>query len=141
MRFPALFAALTLVLPPLSAADAPPSPLSGAALYQLNCAVCHNAAGQGIPGIVPPLAKADYLMADKERSIRIVLQGLSGPIKVNGVDIITFSDDGEKIVHFKVMVRPLMRWAVRPNSDRHDPFASSTLRVPVSMMSMGVLPS
>lgn len=28
-------------------------------------------------------------------------------IKINGVDIITFSDDGSRIVHFKVMVRPL----------------------------------
>jgi len=28
-------------------------------------------------------------------------------ITINGVDIITFSDDGSHIVHFKVMVRPL----------------------------------
>ncbi len=28
-------------------------------------------------------------------------------IKINGVDIITFSDDGSQIKHFKVMVRPL----------------------------------
>lgn len=28
-------------------------------------------------------------------------------IRINGVDIITFSDDGKLIVHFKVMVRPL----------------------------------
>jgi hypothetical protein len=28
-------------------------------------------------------------------------------IKINGVDIITFSDDGHLITHFKVMVRPL----------------------------------
>jgi len=28
-------------------------------------------------------------------------------IKINGVDIITFSDDGRQITHFKVMVRPL----------------------------------
>lgn len=28
-------------------------------------------------------------------------------ITINGVDIITFSDDGARIVHFKVMVRPL----------------------------------
>ena len=28
-------------------------------------------------------------------------------IKINGVDIITFSDDGRLITHFKVMVRPL----------------------------------
>lgn len=26
---------------------------------------------------------------------------------INGVDIITFSADGERIMHFKVMVRPL----------------------------------
>jgi hypothetical protein len=28
-------------------------------------------------------------------------------IRINGVDIITFSDDGSQIIHFKVMVRPL----------------------------------
>ncbi|EKS33943.1 nuclear transport factor 2 family protein [Afipia clevelandensis] len=28
-------------------------------------------------------------------------------IKINGVDIITFSEDGSQITHFKVMVRPL----------------------------------
>ena len=86
MRFPVFFAAFVFSLPTFLTAAAPATPPDGAALYQLNCAVCHNAAGQGIPGVFPPLAKADYLMADKERSIRIVLQGLSGPIKVNGVD-------------------------------------------------------
>ena len=28
-------------------------------------------------------------------------------IRVNGVDIIAFNDDGNLITHFKVMVRPL----------------------------------
>jgi hypothetical protein len=28
-------------------------------------------------------------------------------IRINGVDIITFNDDGRLITHFKVMVRPL----------------------------------
>jgi hypothetical protein len=28
-------------------------------------------------------------------------------VKINGVDIITFSDDGKLITHFKVMIRPL----------------------------------
>ena len=28
-------------------------------------------------------------------------------LTINGVDIISFSDDGEQITHFKVMVRPL----------------------------------
>ena len=28
-------------------------------------------------------------------------------VKINGVDIITFSDDGQRIMNFKVMIRPL----------------------------------
>ena len=28
-------------------------------------------------------------------------------VRINGVDIITFSDDGKLITHFKVMIRPL----------------------------------
>ena len=35
-------------------------------------------------GTFPPLAKADYLMADKSRAIETVLNGLTGPIEVNG---------------------------------------------------------
>jgi mono/diheme cytochrome c family protein len=34
--------------------------------------------------VFPPLAKSDYLMANKQRSIEVVLQGLSGPVTVNG---------------------------------------------------------
>ncbi|HEY7490688.1 MAG TPA: cytochrome c, partial [Candidatus Tectomicrobia bacterium] len=48
------------------------------------CAVCHQTNGQGLPQVFPPLAGSDFLMADKARSIRIVLQGMSGPIMVNG---------------------------------------------------------
>ena len=48
------------------------------------CFVCHQTEGQGIPAQIPPLAKSDYLMSDKERSIRAVLQGMSGEIEVNG---------------------------------------------------------
>ena len=35
-------------------------------------------------GTFPPLAKSDYLMADKSRAIETVLNGLTGPIQVNG---------------------------------------------------------
>lgn len=37
-------------------------------------------------GVFPPVAKSNYLMADKKRSIVQILKGVSGPIKVNGVD-------------------------------------------------------
>jgi nitrite reductase (NO-forming) len=56
----------------------------GKGVFMQTCFVCHQLNGEGIPAQIPPLAKADYLMADKERSIRIVLQGNSGEIEVNG---------------------------------------------------------
>ena len=48
------------------------------------CFVCHQVTGEGLPGQIPPLAKSDFLMADKERSIRFVLRGQTGEIVVNG---------------------------------------------------------
>ena len=56
----------------------------GKGVFMQTCFVCHQMEGQGIPGQIPPLAKADYLMADKERSIRGVLFGQSGEMTVNG---------------------------------------------------------
>lgn len=56
----------------------------GARVFSQTCFACHQAEGQGMPGIFPPLAKADYLMADKQRAIRAVVRGLSGEITVNG---------------------------------------------------------
>ncbi len=55
----------------------------GKQVFMQTCFVCHQMSGEGIPNTIPPLAKADFLMADKDRSIRIVLQGLSGEIAVN----------------------------------------------------------
>ena len=56
----------------------------GKQLYFRNCFICHQLNGQGIPGVYPPLAKADFLMADPERAIRIGCEGISGEIEVNG---------------------------------------------------------
>lgn len=56
----------------------------GQQLYLQNCFLCHQASGLGSPGVFPPLAKSDFLLADKERSIRIVAEGLSQAITVNG---------------------------------------------------------
>ena len=56
----------------------------GSALYQNHCITCHRENGEGISGAFPPLAKSDYLMEDKERSIKTVLFGMAGEIVVNG---------------------------------------------------------
>ena len=56
----------------------------GKAIYSKTCIACHQANGQGIPNAFPPLAKSDYLNKDVNRAIKVVLNGLSGPITVNG---------------------------------------------------------
>ncbi len=56
----------------------------GKVIYDKVCIACHQAAGQGIPGAFPPLAKSDYLNKDVNRAIRDVVKGLTGPITVNG---------------------------------------------------------
>jgi nitrite reductase (NO-forming) len=57
---------------------------AGAVLFNGTCSVCHQSSGAGLPNVFPPLAKSDFLMADKQRSIGIVLNGLTGPVTVNG---------------------------------------------------------
>ena len=56
----------------------------GKRVYTQVCFACHQGEGQGLPGVFPPLAKSDYLMADKSRAITSLIKGLSGPITVNG---------------------------------------------------------
>ena len=57
---------------------------AGELIYNQTCFACHQANGQGLPGIFPPVAKSDYLMADPDRAIGIVIHGKQGPITVNG---------------------------------------------------------
>ena len=56
----------------------------GRALYFQHCIICHQSAGQGVPGSYPPLADSDFLRADPNRAIRAIVEGMSGPIVVNG---------------------------------------------------------
>jgi mono/diheme cytochrome c family protein len=56
----------------------------GKDLYTTYCMQCHMDSGQGLEGVNPPLAKSDYLMADKNRSIQQILKGAEGEMKVNG---------------------------------------------------------
>ena len=56
----------------------------GQRVFNNICAACHQPSGVGIPGAFPPLAGSDYLNADKKRAISVAMNGLSGPVKVNG---------------------------------------------------------
>jgi nitrite reductase (NO-forming) len=57
---------------------------AGRVLYNGTCSVCHQQNGEGLAGVFPPLANSDYLMEDTNRAIEIVLNGLTGPVTVNG---------------------------------------------------------
>lgn len=57
---------------------------AGEALFKGTCSVCHQASGQGLEGIFPPLAGSDLLASTPKRAMQIALNGLSGPIVVNG---------------------------------------------------------
>ncbi|MCC6621604.1 MAG: nitrite reductase, copper-containing [Deltaproteobacteria bacterium] len=57
---------------------------AGKVLYKGTCSTCHQPNAKGVPSVFPPLAGSDYLLADSERAIAIVLNGLQGPITVNG---------------------------------------------------------
>ena len=57
----------------------------GAKVYKGYCSSCHQANGQGLSTIYPPLAKSDWLKnTPKEKVIEAVVYGLKGPITVNG---------------------------------------------------------
>ncbi len=56
----------------------------GKKVFLTSCFACHMANGEGLPAVFPPLAKSDYLKADKDRAIKTVIKGLNGPIVVNG---------------------------------------------------------
>ena len=57
---------------------------AGGELFNGTCSVCHQASGQGIEGVFPPLAGSDLLAATPKRAVHIALNGLSGPLTVNG---------------------------------------------------------
>jgi nitrite reductase (NO-forming) len=56
---------------------------AGGLLFKGTCSVCHQENGAGLENVFPPLAKSDFLR-NQQRTIEVVLNGLSGPVNVNG---------------------------------------------------------
>jgi len=56
----------------------------GRRLFTSVCAACHQPTGQGLPNVFPPLASSDFLNADKNRAIKIVINVRQGEVIVNG---------------------------------------------------------
>lgn len=57
---------------------------AGAVLYKGTCSTCHQESGAGLANVFPPLARSDYLLKDPKHAIEVMLNGLTGPITVNG---------------------------------------------------------
>jgi mono/diheme cytochrome c family protein/glucose/arabinose dehydrogenase len=56
----------------------------GKVLYSQTCAACHQPNGQGQEGLAPPLVDSQWVEGPHTRVVRIVLNGLKGPVDVNG---------------------------------------------------------
>jgi glucose/arabinose dehydrogenase/cytochrome c553 len=58
--------------------------MNGLVLYNSYCAGCHQRDGKGDNNRYPPLAGSDWLAGDKEKLIKVILNGLQNEITVNG---------------------------------------------------------
>lgn len=55
---------------------------AGKALYETNCAACHQLNGEGLAGAIPPLAGAEIPSGPPDAHISLVLKGKMGPLTV-----------------------------------------------------------
>ena len=59
-------------------------PVAGEKIYLTYCAACHQRDGGGASPRYPPLAGTDWVTGDKQRLVSVIVNGLDGPIEVNG---------------------------------------------------------
>jgi mono/diheme cytochrome c family protein len=76
----------------LLVAASAPAFADGAAIFDANCAFCHQAGGVGVPGQFPRLAGRAGAMAAKPAGKaflpKVVLNGMSGRVMVDGEQIL-----------------------------------------------------
>ncbi len=59
----------------------------GRELFMTICAACHQRDGEGKDGVAPPLVGSEWALAPGGgRLVRIVLNGMTGPVRVRGKD-------------------------------------------------------
>ena len=69
----ALLAVSSAVAAPVAA-----KPPVGAAIFEENCAACHQPQGQGIPGAFPALARNVFIKGDPKVVTNVILNGRAG---------------------------------------------------------------
>ena len=58
--------------------------MAGKQVYDKFCVQCHMNNGKGAPGMNPPLAGVNIVTGDKKQLVKIILNGLSEPMLING---------------------------------------------------------
>jgi putative membrane-bound dehydrogenase-like protein len=86
LTWPGKAGATETAVRPLTAAEKEQFEL-GKQTYLLTCAACHQPHGLGQEGLAPALVDSEWVTGSEKRIARIVLQGLRGPINVNGKQI------------------------------------------------------
>jgi mono/diheme cytochrome c family protein len=67
-------------------ATGPVDPIAeGKRIFGANCVACHQSTGLGVPGAFPPLVGSAWVTGPEQTVVRILLNGLGGPVTVNGV--------------------------------------------------------
>ncbi|MFT5474388.1 MAG: mono/diheme cytochrome c family protein [Kiritimatiellia bacterium] len=59
----------------------------GKAVYEAGCVACHQPNGKGLEKLAPRLAGSDWMKKKDDILIRVILNGLQGPITVKGKDV------------------------------------------------------
>ncbi len=57
---------------------------TGQQVYSTLCTACHQPNGQGMDGLAPSLIDSEWVLGNPDILPKIVINGLTGPIKVNG---------------------------------------------------------
>lgn len=58
--------------------------LAGKKVYDTYCLPCHQDNGMGVPGMNPPLSQTEWVNGDKERLIKVILNGLDESVEIKG---------------------------------------------------------
>jgi mono/diheme cytochrome c family protein len=56
----------------------------GKQVYLEQCLACHQADAGGVQGMNPPLVKTKWVLGDKATLVKLVLNGMTGDLEVNG---------------------------------------------------------
>lgn len=73
-----------LALLALSASRADAQQPDGARIYATVCSSCHQANGEGVAGVFPPVAESEWVTNGPEQLVKIILHGVMGEMMVGG---------------------------------------------------------